>query len=44
MHKTQQRDDRRIDLGVASEETKGNEGPIMDYNLSTQRIPGITAD
>jgi len=45
MHKVdQQRCNQRIEMGRASKETKGNEGPIMDSNQAQQRIPGITAD
>lgn len=45
MHNSKQpHDGQRIDLGVASEETKGAEGPIMDTNQAQQRIPGISAD
>lgn len=43
MHIAEQHDDQLIELGIASEETKGAEGPILDTQ-GMRNIPGITAD
>lgn len=43
MHVTEQRDDQLIELGSASEETKGAQGPALDTQ-GMQPFHGITAD
>lgn len=44
MRKNEQRDDQLIDLGVASEETKGGDFQVIDSNQSLSRLIGISDD
>jgi hypothetical protein len=44
MHKNEQRDDQRIDLGVASVETKGGEYQVFDAQQSLSKLTGISTD
>lgn len=44
MRNNEQRDDQLIDLGVASEETKGGEFQVLDSQLSLSKTNGITED
>lgn len=44
MRKNEQRDDQLIELGVASEETKGGEYQVFDAQQSLSKLTGISAD
>jgi hypothetical protein len=44
MNDTEERDDWAIELGVASKDTRGGEGVILEFNQSLMRLPGISAD
>lgn len=44
MNGTEQREDRVIELGVASKDTRGGDGVLLEFSQSLMRLPGISAD